>query len=50
MLSYKNDMVLDPFMGVGTTGMACKQLERRFIGIDISENYCEIAKNRIKNH
>jgi len=49
MFSYKNDLVLDPFMGVGTTGVACKDLERKFIGIDISKNYCKIAKTRIEN-
>ena len=47
MLTYKGDVILDPFMGSGTTGVACKELERSFIGIDISEEYCEIAKKRI---
>jgi len=41
-------VVLDPFMGSGTTGMACKKLGRKFIGIEINEEYCEIAKQRIK--
>lgn len=39
--------VLDPFMGSGTTGVACAKLGRKFIGIEISEEYCEIARNRI---
>jgi len=41
------DIVLDPFIGSGTTAVACEQLGRRWIGIEISEEYCEIAKRRI---
>ena len=41
------DVVLDLFMGSGTTGVACKNLNRKFIGIELDENYFEIAKNRI---
>ena len=44
-----NDTVLDMFMGSGTTGVACKHLNRNFIGIELDPNYFEIAKNRIKN-
>lgn len=40
--------VLDPFMGSGTTGVACVRLNRRFIGIEISQEYCDIAVERIK--
>ena len=47
--SNENDIVLDPFMGSCTTGVACKQLNRNFIGIEIDENYFEIAKKRIEN-
>lgn len=43
----KNDVVLDPFLGIGTTAIACKQLGRRYIGIEISPKYCEIAENRL---
>ena len=43
----KNDIVLDPFMGSGTTGMACKKLDREFIGIEMMPEYMEIAKCRI---
>ena len=45
----ENDIVLDPFMGSGTTGVACKHLNRNFIGIELDPNYFEIAKNRIEN-
>jgi len=43
----ENEIVLDPFCGSGTVGVACKKLNRRFIGIDISEDYLEITLNRI---
>lgn len=42
------DVVLDPFMGSGTTGIACKKLNRNFIGIEIDENYYNVAKQRIE--
>ena len=41
------DTVLDPFMGVGATGVACKRLQRRFIGCEIDEKYFNIAKDRV---
>jgi len=40
--------VLDPFMGSGTTGVACKNLNRKFIGIELDETYYKVAKDRIK--
>ncbi len=43
-----NGIVLDPFMGSGTTALAAIKLERNYIGIDISKEYCELAKKRIK--
>lgn len=46
-LSNKNDLVLDPFMGSGTTGVVSVKNDRRFIGIEINENYYEISKKRI---
>jgi DNA modification methylase len=42
-----NDIVLDCFMGSGTTGVACKNTNRNFIGIELDENYFKIAKDRI---
>ena len=41
-------IILDPFMGSGTTGVACKELNRNFIGIEIDEQYYNIAKERIE--
>ena len=48
MLSYKKDVVLDPFVGVGTTAIVAKSLGRKYIGIDLSPDYCEIAQERLK--
>ena len=46
----ENETVLDFTMGSGTTGIACKNLNRKFIGIEMDDKYFEIAKNRIENH
>ena len=43
----ENDIVLDPFMGSGTTGIACKNLDRGFVGIELDEKYFNIAEDRI---
>lgn len=44
----ENDVVLDNCMGSGSTGVTCKNLNRKFIGIELDENYFKIAKNRIE--
>jgi len=46
--SNKGDLVLDPMCGSGTTCKMAKQLCRKFIGIEISEKYCEIARQRLR--
>ena len=46
--SAEQSLVLDPFFGSGTTGVACEELGRKWIGIEISEKYCEIAALRIE--
>ena len=48
LYSYKGDIVLDPFVGSGTTCVAAENRERHYIGFDISEEYCELARLRIK--
>lgn len=45
----KGDTICDPFMGSGTIGIACKKLNRKFIGIELDETYYNIARNRIEN-
>jgi len=47
MTTKPNDIILDPFMGSGTTGMACVQSARDFIGIEINREYFAIAEQRI---
>lgn len=46
--SNEGDLVLDNCMGSGATGVACKNINRRFIGIELDENYFNIAKERIE--
>jgi len=47
LISREGQTVIDPFMGSGTTGIACKLLNRNFIGIELNEEYIKIAKARI---
>lgn len=49
MSTDENDIVLDPFVGTGTTLIAAKRLGRKFIGIDIDEKYVNITKNKLDN-
>lgn len=46
--SKPGDLVMDPFMGVGSTGLACKHLDRNFIGIELDKNYFDLATQRIE--
>lgn len=48
LFTYKNDIVYDPFSGAGTTCVVCERLGRRYIGTDISEQYCKTAIERIE--
>ena len=49
LYSYQDDVVLDPFMGSGTTGIACQKTGRKFIGIEKEKTYFELAKKRLGN-
>ncbi len=49
MYGKDKEVLLDPFMGSGTTALAAKNLKRKYIGIDISPDYCEMAIRRIDN-
>lgn len=46
----ENDVVLDPFIGSGTTAVACKRLNRKFIGFEISQKYVDLANKRLQKH
>lgn len=46
--SRETDTILDPFMGSGTTGVACKNLNRNFIGIELEKSYFDVAKRRLE--
>ncbi len=45
--SKEGDVILDPFLGSGTTVVSCKKANRNFIGIELSEKYCEVARKRL---
>ena len=49
ILTYKNDIILDPFTGSGTSLVAAEISGRRWIGIELSENYCKVAKERVQH-
>jgi site-specific DNA-methyltransferase (adenine-specific) len=48
ILSYKNDVIFDPFAGSGTTLVAAETLDRRWLGVELSPNYAEIARGRVQ--
>lgn len=48
MFSWVDSIVYDPFIGSGTTAVACLKTNRNYIGSEISDEYCEVALNRIK--
>lgn len=50
LTTNEKEIVLDPFMGSGTTGVACKKLSRDFIGIELYKEYFDMAEKRIKNY
>jgi len=49
LFSYVGDTIIDPFLGSGTTLLACHQLQRKGIGVDVEKKYCELAIDRLKN-
>jgi site-specific DNA-methyltransferase (adenine-specific) len=49
ILTWENDLVYDPFMGSGSTAIACQSMNRRWIGSELSTNYFNIANSRIKD-
>lgn len=49
LLSYENDLILNPFAGSATTCVSAKNLNRRYIGIELSDTYCKIAKERLNS-
>ena len=48
MATNENDLILDPLIGSGSTAVACKQLNRRFIGFEIKKDYCSLANKRLE--
>jgi site-specific DNA-methyltransferase (adenine-specific) len=49
LLSFENQVVLDPFMGSASTGIACLKLKRKFIGFELDENYYKISEKRLES-
>jgi len=50
LFTKPGDVVLDPFIGSGTTAVACQQEGRHFVGIEINKEYCEVARKRLRGH
>jgi len=49
LFSYRNDIILDPFNGIGTTSYIAKLTKRNYLGFDIDKKYCEYAQSRVDN-
>ena len=49
LYSFENDIILDPFIGSGTTAIAAKNKKRSYIGYEINKDYVDLAKKRIEN-
>ena len=45
----EGNVILDPFMGIGTTAISCKKMNRKYIGFEMIKEYCEMAEKRIEN-
>lgn len=50
LLSFQDDIILDPFMGSGTTGIAAMEARRKFVGYEINSEYVSLAKQRLQLH
>ena len=48
LATFENQTVLDPFMGSGSTGIACIELKREFVGYELDESYYKIAERRLE--
>lgn len=49
LFTNEGDVVLDPFMGSGTTALVCEEMHRQWIGVEFDERYCEMSKRRIRD-
>ena len=49
LFTHRGELVLDPFNGIGTTSVACQDVERNSVGFDINPQYCDVAKDRLSN-
>ena len=48
LFSFRGDIILDPFNGAGTTTAVARKLGRKYIGVDISPDYCQVARKRLQ--
>ena len=49
LFSFQNDVILDPFNGSGTTTKVARNLKRHYVGVDLSQDYVNLALKRLKN-